>query len=617
MASIYTRRLPARWIRLIVLHPGSGPDPIEFHFQETSIDDPPPFQALSYVWGDPTFCCEVHCSGNSVSITQSLFDALRHFRLPDAELTIWADAICINQADMEERGEQVQLMREIYSRAEGVVVWLGPDAEGRAARAVPLMGAIYDACQGHALSKGVELLSMAHFTPATESQDGLAGVSISDIAAAGLIPDEASWDALRWLLSRPWFTRVWCVQEIVLARSSRVHVGSRFFDWEKLGVTVAWFSEQNLASDYDVPRELQGVSWENAYGMFDTSEISELSFLEILTTFRDFDATNPRDKVYGLLGLAIEEALEGFPGVDYRKSVAEVYADVIKTSVASTGTLISMGHVKHKREYSRTEFPSWVPRWDVNEDVSNFLHSLSVDAWEEGDKHGLPILSEFNPSQDGEVSLSGVRFDSIAWTTDVLDIGHFKEDLTSTEASVHPFLEIWHRASSNKCYALFPNTTNSFSAVLEMASTLTAGFNDGYERVVELQQDERQQFYADFLTYVRQLFDTATNQPKTFDPLEVALCVGDASRFRVAASRSCDQRRVFETAKGFYGLAPACAIEGDWVVLLHGGPIPFVLRQTDEGWVLLGDCFVGPLMPESADDDIRGTFGEEETFSLT
>ncbi|KAF6803524.1 heterokaryon incompatibility protein, partial [Colletotrichum musicola] len=132
MASIYTRRLPARWIRLIVLHPGSGPDPIEFHFNETRIDDPPPFQALSYVWGDPTFCCVSHCSGNSVSITQSLFDALRHFRLPDAELTIWADAVCINQADMEERGEQVQLMREIYSRAAGVVVWLGPDAEGHA-----------------------------------------------------------------------------------------------------------------------------------------------------------------------------------------------------------------------------------------------------------------------------------------------------------------------------------------------------------------------------------------------------------------------------------------------------------------------------------------------------
>ncbi|KAF6817868.1 heterokaryon incompatibility protein [Colletotrichum musicola] len=459
---------------------------------------------------------------------------------------------------------------------------------------------------------------MAYFTPATESEEGLAGVSLSDVAgAAGRGPNNESWDALRWLLSRPWFTRVWCVQEIVLARSSRVHVGSRSFDWEKLGVTAAWFSEQNLASDYDVTRELQGVSWENAYGMFDTSEISELSFLEILTTFRDFDATNPRDKVYGLLGLASEEALEGFPAVDYRKSVAEVYADVVKTSVDSTRTLISMCHVKHGREYSRTEFSSWVPRWDVNEDVSNFLHSLSVDAWEEGDKHGLPLLSEFKPSQDGKVSLPGVRFDSIAWTTDVLDIGHFKEDLSTSEASTHPFLEIWNRASSNKCYALVPNTTKSFSAVLEMALTLTAGFNDGYERVVELEQDEQQQFYADFLTYVRQLFDTATNQPETFDPLEVALCEGNVSRFRVAASRSCDQRRVFETAKGFYGLAPACAREGDWVVLLYGGPIPFVLRQTDEGWVLLGDCFVGPLMPESADDDIRGTFGQEETFILT
>ncbi|KAI8217951.1 Heterokaryon incompatibility protein 6, OR allele [Colletotrichum sp. SAR 10_77] len=621
MASIYSRRLPSRCIRVLVIQPGAGSDPIAANLREASIDDPPSFHALSYVWGDPSQRGDIRCQGQQVSVTKSLFDALLHFRLPTEEVLIWADALCINQDDMEERAEQVQLMRDVYSRASLVVVWLGLDEDNETARAMPLMEAIYHACEDQALSRGVEILSMAHFTIATEKMEGFAGVSISDIASAaqrvGLPkPDSKSWNALKWLLSRPWFTRVWCVQEIVLARSSRVYVGSHSFEWDRLGVTAAWLSEQNLANDYDVPSELDGIAWENAYSMFDKSELSELSFLEILLSFRDFNATNPRDKVYGLLGLINEATLEGFASVDYKKTVAEVYIDVVKASVASSESLAPLCYGKHGVEYERTEFPSWVPRWDVSEDVGNILHSMSVTAWEEGNKHGLPGLVDFQPSSDGKVGLSGVRFDTIAWTTEVFDISHFKEDISPAEAKTHPFLEIWHRVSSTKSYPLFGSEDAPFGAVLEMGLTLTTNFTEGYEFVFDLEPDDRHRFYADYLTYIKKLFSVAGKTPDTYDPLEVALCEGDANHFRIAASRSCDQRRIFETASGFYGLAPACAKPGDVVVLLYGGPIPFVLRQTDDGWILLGDTFVGPLMPESDNESIRERFGKEELFIL-
>ncbi|TDZ58222.1 hypothetical protein CTRI78_v005628 [Colletotrichum trifolii] len=461
---------------------------------------------------------------------------------------------------------------------------------------------------------------MAHFTPATRRMDGLAGVSMTDLDAVAertqsAKPDNEAWEALRWLLSRPWFTRVWCVQEIVLARSSRVHVGAFSLDWPKLGVTAAWLSEQSLAFDYDIPVELEGLAWDNAYGMFDTSELSESSLLEVLVEFRDFNATDPRDKVYGLLGLVNAGELEGFPIVDYNKSVAEVYADVVKTSIAKTGHLGSLAYVKHGAVHEKSDFPSWVPRWDVSEDVCSIFHSLSLSAWVDGNKHGLPELRDFCPS-DGKVALSGVRFDTIAWMTEAMDIGHFKESQSPESASRHPFIGIWNRSSSNRHYPLDPPDECSISAVLEMATTLTTGFNDGYEMVVALETEDQQQFYTDFLTYIHQLFDYAERKPDTFDPLEVALCQGDAAKFRIAASRSCDQRRVFETAGGFYGLGPACAAEGDVVVMLYGSPIPFVLRQLDGDWILLGDCFVGPLMPESKNDGIRSRFGEEETFVL-
>ncbi|KAL0765147.1 hypothetical protein CaCOL14_012406 [Colletotrichum acutatum] len=522
---------------------------------------------------------------------------------------------------MDERADQVQLMREIYSRAERVVVWLGLDNEGQALRAMSLIETIYQACEDHALAKNIDLLSMAHFTPATQALEGLAGVSIANIAAVGMRLGKSEskaedWEALGWLLSRPWFTRVWCVQEIVLARSSRVYVGSRSLDWVKLGVTAAWLSEQHLANDYDVPAEIEGLPFDNAHSMFDTSDIPESTFLEILIAFRDHHATNLRDKVYGLLGLMRPENLELFPSVDYRKSVAEVYADVVITAVTDSKSLASLCYVQHGVEYNRTDVPSWVPRWDVSGDVSTILDSRSLTAWKEGDKHGLPELTDFDPSSDGKLSVAGVRFDTIAWTTRALDVQDFKERFTGSAVSPHPMLDLWNRASSNMSY---PGSQfeDSLMAVLMMALTLTAGVTVGYERVEELESsDDREQFHSDYLAYVHNLLEVSDLESSTFEPLNIALSDGDASRFRVAASRACDQRRVFETTKGFYGLAPACAREGDVVVMLYGGPIPFVLREVDNGWWLLGDCFIDPLMPEAADDMIRAKFGEEEVFVL-
>ncbi|OHF02010.1 heterokaryon incompatibility protein [Colletotrichum orchidophilum] len=621
MDSIYVSRLRSRRIRILVLQPGPDTGPMRLGLQEVSIDDPPAFEALSYVWGDPSQVQEIECLGYTVPITQNLFDALRHFRRPDRALLIWADALCINQDDMDERAEQVQLMREIYSRAKRVVVWLGLDDKGQASRAMSLIETIHQACNDHALAKNIELLSMAHFTPATQALEGLAGVSIENITAVAersgkAEPTSEDWEALGWLLSRPWFTRVWCVQEIVLARLSRIYVGSGCLDWVKLGVTTAWLSEQHLANDYDVPPEIEGLPFDNAHAMFDTSEISDSTFLEVLIAFRDHHATNLRDKVYGLLGLMSPENLELFPSVDYRKSLAEVYVDVVVTAVRGSQTLSALCYVQHGVEYQQTEMSSWVPRWDVSGDVLSILDSLSVTAWKDGDKHGLPGLKEFTPSSDGKVSVSGVRFDTIAWITRALDVRDFREHVTTSAASLHPILDLWTRASSRNSYPGYPQYENSLMAVSMMALTLTAGLTDGYERVELKSSDDCERFHADYLNYVHKLFKIAGQKSSTFEPLDIAHWDGNASRFRIAASRACDQRRVFETKSGYYGLAPACTREGDVVVMLYGGPIPFALRKVDNGWLLLGDCFIDPLMPEAPDEKIRARFGEEEVFVL-
>jgi hypothetical protein len=74
----------------------------------------PDYDAISYVWGDPTDTSPIKCSGKTLSITKNLHSALRHFRLQDQPCVLWVDAICISQADVYERGQQVSIMKVIY-----------------------------------------------------------------------------------------------------------------------------------------------------------------------------------------------------------------------------------------------------------------------------------------------------------------------------------------------------------------------------------------------------------------------------------------------------------------------------------------------------------------------
>jgi hypothetical protein len=118
-------------IRLAELQPGRFGDPLKVQLQHQSLllqrplSERPVYTALSYVWGDPTFLRRISLDGKSSSITANLFDALQHIRNETKAITLWIDAICINQDNLEERGEQVRMMRVIFSSATSVIAWIG------------------------------------------------------------------------------------------------------------------------------------------------------------------------------------------------------------------------------------------------------------------------------------------------------------------------------------------------------------------------------------------------------------------------------------------------------------------------------------------------------------
>jgi hypothetical protein len=127
MSSTYQyEELPAgKWIRLLKLLPGSSDAEIELELFTTELESAPPYESISYCWGDPEDLEDVICSSQTVEITYSLYSGLDRFRYPERARILWADAICINQANDKEKGVQVNMMGEIYDRATGVLVWLG------------------------------------------------------------------------------------------------------------------------------------------------------------------------------------------------------------------------------------------------------------------------------------------------------------------------------------------------------------------------------------------------------------------------------------------------------------------------------------------------------------
>lgn len=112
-------------IRLLTLQPRSSGATIKCAISHAKISSKPRYEALSYMWG-PKVRKPIEIDGKTCSVRENLYSALAHLRLEDRPRTLWIDAVCINQQDVGERNHQVTQMGLIYTRAERVIVWLGP-----------------------------------------------------------------------------------------------------------------------------------------------------------------------------------------------------------------------------------------------------------------------------------------------------------------------------------------------------------------------------------------------------------------------------------------------------------------------------------------------------------
>ena len=138
----YDRSLKGRNIRLIHLVPNEDNAQVRFTLTEHPLETSTRFDALSYTWGDAADRVEAVCNGWPILITRTLYGALRQFRRLRRTGLLWVDAVCIDQQNDEEKTQQIRMMRDIYSLASEVFIWLG-EADTNTEHASQMLHIIY------------------------------------------------------------------------------------------------------------------------------------------------------------------------------------------------------------------------------------------------------------------------------------------------------------------------------------------------------------------------------------------------------------------------------------------------------------------------------------------
>ncbi|KAF2745792.1 hypothetical protein M011DRAFT_380009, partial [Sporormia fimetaria CBS 119925] len=114
-------------IRLLIVRPGEFTDPLECDIVHEDIGQESfkAYETISYCWGTETQRNTTTINGSTVSVPVSSARAIRRVRLVDRPRTIWIDAVCINQDNIRERGQQVAFMDDIYSNGTCNLIYLG------------------------------------------------------------------------------------------------------------------------------------------------------------------------------------------------------------------------------------------------------------------------------------------------------------------------------------------------------------------------------------------------------------------------------------------------------------------------------------------------------------
>lgn len=404
-----------RQIRVLELAPGEAADGLTGELKVVSLDTNVCYDAISYVWGSNVLPSTIELPSGRLQITMSVDRALRRFRDWTEKRRLWADSICINQTDDDEKSRQVALMGDIYRQASKVLIWVGEADEGCDMSGlafwmmqflssfavenrlhltnVPGPDEVFDPLcitkLQHAFSGALRELRQRSHAEAPLRQNlwhpeidqiplelrGLLldcvgtgrvhkpgrSIDVGGVASqpciltcpcqcvsASLTTDDETCfllavDSVITLFARPWFERIWVLQEAALAREAAFRCGSHEIPLDSVfnaASTIKHALDWRYIAECPRMRAVrQATLFSNVvYGCARPDAGGGLP--TILEATRNFDSTEPRDRIYGILSMVNDITVGTVPLLpDYRIPMAKLWANVAASYLTSKPAL--------------------------------------------------------------------------------------------------------------------------------------------------------------------------------------------------------------------------------------------------------------------------------------
>ncbi|KAL8654970.1 MAG: hypothetical protein Q9210_001177 [Variospora velana] len=550
------------------------------------------YLALSYTWGDPSNPREITVNGLPLLITENLeacLKVLRSKKYTQHGWKFWIDAICINQKDIVERAGQVKRMREIYTRAWTPIIWIGKEENGSkdALDLVVTLAAEYSSRDGVNRLTSTLHRNAQHF-----------GIG--------------RWRALYNIVCRRYWRRLWILQEVALGRyTTPVLCGERTLYWGQFARAFNVLIKTDEVINIYITNELKeaslpfdGVIWPNLGTVQEVqfhqdSHLSDkrIDTYRLIHVSRSVLSTDPRDKVYGLLGL-MDESIAALIEPDYTDSVENVYRSFALATIKATG---SLDVIRHCVPTEDPNSPSWVPALTVEPTGAAF--TLRDDSFTTS---GLSSAS-VRPNSHLLVC-KGFIVDRIDGLGCMWSKGWDSGSVLQTRSILDPYntFEAAQKAIWKSMVACHTTPTEyldtDYGLLLASPALNKANLPEQTplkDLIASFIFDWCVQYLAgdaDFKIAGRPLKGYCWEKvvPEHIDAVHLRDALMQRDRINLS-------RRLMTTDMGYVGMAPEEVERGDAVAVLFGCSMPILLRQStiesgDVRWRVVGECYVHGIM---------------------
>ncbi|KAL8764777.1 MAG: hypothetical protein Q9209_007886 [Squamulea sp. 1 TL-2023] len=564
---------------------------------EVPLNEAPAYNALSYSWGPQTTDSLSNIKG--YRLTPNLLSCL-------SELTVqvpglwWIDALCIDQDNPIEKSQQVKKMRDIYARAQKLYIWLGP----KHSDGMPALLTLYKICRLESEGFMDQEKSLLEFDSDQLHRLGLPRT------------DSPVWQALLIFLSRPYFKRMWVLQELAVARSDiSIMCGELILSYQILYHAMrfmdcqGWkFALMNLARQYDIPTDLP------AFHFIDTITLIRHSLQQRPLTFyldpcRSYQSTDPRDKIIALLGLIApgEQVIQALEP-NYSQSAAVYFREVTGALIVHHRSFNLLAMVEARSASTDISLPSWVP--DYSELWYNPYHA--------GTFVSIPgTFSGYWTSGSSVLDVQACILDEIdIVSADAGSIG------SNVDATVMSWLSLAAQVAGADAWQWLSSAVDdqhpasrafdSFWRTLIGNKSERTGHVDG-----PVPDAPKNYLYLFLGTLTHFLFETADpanlkslaeNWEKTIDVQRLIFEPVKQGKTRVYSRLLLDSvsyNTFFITKAGRMGMGPITVQGGDKVATFSGGTSLYFVRPTASGHRYVGHGYVHGLMRNPRADEGR------------